>query len=396
MKSIWMNAWDLLGASPEAVAGKLKARGLNACSLSFSYHGGRMLLPQNAEHVVYEQNRSAVYFPTSKERYRSLQLKPHVAAEAELVPPFVEACHEADIEVNAWTVLCHNDRLGAEYPDCCVENAFGDRYTYALCPSHSEVRRYARTLCADIASISHLARIELEALSFMGYQHGSLHDKSGVPLPDWVQWLLSICFCSHCRGELGEAAPVLADRVRTAVRAYLQSFDTRHTHEDLRAKLEDVLGTGPLEGLLAMRRRVIMSLLDDIRRAVGTLHLNVRMALSSIYYGGKSALEWEDLRGRADSATVTFFGASKSEMAETVRRIPSPEERPVPVYGGVIFHRPDCDTAADVQERTALLRRAEVDGLAFYCLSLATERHLDWLETALSASEHSSHSAETD
>ena len=57
---------------------------------------------------------------------------------------------DAGLAVNAWLVPLHNTRLGQAYPDITVENAFGDRYVYSLCPSSPDAREYAIALCKDV------------------------------------------------------------------------------------------------------------------------------------------------------------------------------------------------------------------------------------------------------
>jgi len=375
MRSIWMHAWDLEGADPAALAAFLKSCGLTACNMAFSYHGGRMLLPRNRRRVVYELDLGALYFPADPGRYSGLGLQPRVAPEAALVRPFVHACRAAGLEVHAWTVLCHNDRLGAEAPECCVENVFGERYTYALCPANPEVRRYVTALCADIAAFPGLSGLDLEALGFMGLEHNSLHDKRGVPLTPAVAWLLSLCLCCYCRRAMGEAGEDAAAKARAAVTRYFGELSGAR-------KLEEILGRETLAAVLAARRRVLTTLLEEIRAAAGPVHLNLRVANSPLDCSGKSALEWQDLAGRVDSATVTFFGYSKERMAAELGSLPARGRRPAPVRGGFVFHHPDCTSEADFRDRLALLCAAELDGTLFYCYGLAAETHFRWLRSS--------------
>ncbi len=391
LKSIWMHAWDLEGVAPEELIASLQDSGLNACNLAFSYHGGRMLLARHPYRKVYEQDSSMLYFPADRARYCGLRLQPHIAPQAELVLPFVEAARAAEFEVNAWTVLCHNDRLGeaataqtsAQISECCVENVFGERYSYALCPSNPEVRKYITTLCADITAMPGVARLDMEALSFLGYDHASLHDKRGVPLAPIITWLLSICACADCVRKLGAAAEEIVGKARVYICDYLARFPHHLTPPDLRAGLEQVLGEAALTALLAMRARVVTSLLEEVRAAVGTAHLNLRLATSPLFIGGKSALDWAQLAGRADSATITFLGESQEQMAAELKRILPREQRSVLVFGGFCYHHPDCSSAAEVQARFTLLREAQLDGVIFYCYGMATARHYAWLKDTL-------------
>jgi hypothetical protein len=383
LRSIWMHPWDLEGSNHAELIAFLKDCGLNACNLAFSYHGGRVFLPRHAQRKVYEQDLSAVYFPINDARYRGLRLRPHVAPQAELVRDFLTTARRADFTVNAWTVLCHNDRLGRQAPDCCITNVFGERYSYALCPAHPDVRAYIVALCADIAATDGIARLDLEALSFMGYEHQSLHDKTGLPLTPVIKWLLSICVCAHCHAALGTLATEVTIKARTYITEYLSAWPELAAAGDLRAELERVLGASELQALLEMRQQTISTLLDEMRAVTSGAHLNLRLATSPLFTGGKTALDWDRLLGRADSVTITFLGATTAQMQADLQRLPIKDERPVPVYGGFAFHYPDCHTAADVQARVDLLTEAQTDGLLFYCYGMATKSHFAWLQNAL-------------
>lgn len=378
-----MNAWDLAGIAPTEMVAFLKSCGLNACNLGFSYHGGRMLLPRHHQHKIYEQNLSALYFPADAKRYAGFRLQPHVAPEAKLIGPFIAECVKADFEVNAWIVLCHNDRLGMDAPECCIENVFGDKYIYALCPSNPEVRRYIVALCADIAAFNGVAKLDLEALSFMGYEHASVHDKRGVPLTPTMLWLLSICMCLDCRRNLGSVAGEVKAKACSFISSYLETLPDENEASDLRVELEAALGTDALVELLEMRRLVLTSLLEEIRAVTKPAHLNLRLATSPLFCGGKTAIPFSDLAGRVDSVTTTFLGASKENMSKELAGLPSRDKRFVPLYGGLMFHHPDCRSEADVRERVAMLEASRIDDQIFYGFSMAATKHFAWLRNVL-------------
>ena len=236
-----------------------------------------------------------------------------------------------------------------------ITNVYGDPYRYALCPSHPEVREYTVALCKDVASQPGIAGLDLEALSFLGYDHGGLHDKTGIPLPASVRRLLSVCACEHCKPEEGRA---------------------------IRQALDHFFATGeetaiPLDSVAAQRRATLRSLLAEIRAAVGVMHINVRLAPSLDFDGGKAQLDWTDLAGSADAATLTFFGVPPDQM-----RVPA-NRHGVPTRAGFVFHHPDCASAEDVRIRLDALRAAGIDDFIFYCYGMADDRHFAWLRKAL-------------
>ncbi len=358
-RSIWICPWDLESREPDAVLDELQGLGLTACSLGLSYHGGRMILPRHPSRFVFEQHPGAVYFPADPARYSTQRLKPVVNKLADLVPPFLAAAKRRNFPVWAWTVLCHNDHLGTLAPDCCIENAFGDRYSYALCPSNPDVQAYILTLCAEIAALDGIAGLDIEALSYMGYEHQSLHDKRAIALNKDAISLLSLCFCRHCRSAIGPESEALREQVKAGVRAGLPV---------------------DWEIVAAARRRTLLDLLARLRHAVGNTKVNLRVSTDPAFHGGKTALGLRQIAPYVDVATVTFFGASAETMEQQLSLL---VERPLPVNAGFVFHAPDCASEQDVQRRLGIIESAALNGVSFYSFSMASEMQLGWLRATI-------------
>lgn len=381
--SIWIGSWDLEGRNPIEVIDFLKSCGLNHCNLAFTYHGGRMLLPGNLPHLVCEQHPGALYYRPDQRRFKRLRLKPAVSPQWRSLSEFVSACARRSFPVTAWLVLCHNEYLGGRWPNCCLENIYGDRYTYALCPSNPDVQEYVLAVCEEVASYAGVVALDLEALGFMGYSHASLHDKCGVRLLNHIRWLLSICVCSHCTANLGADSEEIQKKARTAVRKYLKG-DLHGTPGNLNTRLERIFGRKLLNVLLEMRHHVLRDLLVRVRSSTRHMPLFLRLSTDPLFYGGKAALGWDDLRDRVDGATLSFFGFKKRSMANDLKGIPDPSHRPVRIHGGIVFHYPDSAGPRDLQSRLKLLQQARVDRAVFYSFSLAAPAHFRWLRTMLS------------
>jgi hypothetical protein len=353
-----MNAWDLDETEPERMIDSLLDLRLDECRLGLSYHGGRMLLPANARHVVYEHHPGAIYFHATPDVYG--RLRPCESPLASTVAKFLAASEKRKFPVQAWTVLCHNDALGQQHPECCIENAFGERYPYALCPSNPETQEYIVALCREIAALPGVRTLDLEALSYMGYDHHSLHEKCGIALPPETRWLLSVCFCQYCRPSLPDA-----DEVRRHIRL---SFDSGQA-EPIDPNLK--------KAVLQVRRQTILVLLSQLRG----LPVNLRFTPLTDFTGGKTALSWCDVSGAVPSVTLTFFGSTIDAMRSTLGEMP--DNRKLRVEGGFIFHGPDCAAREDVAARIRVLRDANIDGIGFYSYSMAARYQLDWLRRAI-------------
>jgi hypothetical protein len=364
-RSVWMHPWDLCGRDPDRVIDHLLAHGLDACSLALSYHGGRLLLPAHPSRVVYEQHPGALYFFAAVDRFPAA-LRPAVASETSVAEAFLVRARKRGFPVEAWTVFCHQDGLAASAPRFAVTNAFGETYSHALCPAHDAVQEFCAELGRQAAAVPGVTGLDLEALSFLGYEHGGLHDKRGIPVSKDLAWWLNICCCAVCRKALPGIDAEIRQRVRQA--------------------LADPYGPAPaaLEceaEIHAWRRRVQLGLLRRLREAVPGVPLNLRASPDPRCSIGKSTLSPADVAGIAERITFTFFGSTVAAMQDGVAQLP--RHAGVARNIGFIFHEPDCRSAADLQARAALAARAGADGASFYCFGMAAEPHWNWLQSTI-------------
>jgi hypothetical protein len=431
--SIWIHPWDLEGWAPEALVERLRGFGLTSCSLALAYHATRMVLPTHRSRRVITTHVSTAYVdvpaltavthanraanvvtgdvvsdslldvvemadvadgPRSSSTLaetRAGAFRPAAGDQRSLVAPFLDACQRAGFGVRGWVVLCHQDGAGRAVPDLCMTNVYGERLDYALCPSQPAVRDWCAALCASAAGLSGIESLDIEAASFMGFDHQSEHDKRGVPLPTAIQWLLSLCVCTACRARMDAHTPGLADavarRARAAIDGYLARWDgsPNAAAVSVEEALTVWLGDDILDRLLAVRQDVLRALLASIRARTGTTPLWIRLAGSPLFTGGKTALPLDALAGLADGAVMTWLGASIETITKELQALPAAERRAVPIRGGFTLHAPDCSSERDVVARVSALRNARTHGVAAYCYGLATDAHLRWLRTALRA-----------
>lgn len=389
--SIWIHPWDLEGWEPEAFVGRLRGFGLTSCSLALSYHATRMVLPTHRSRRVVTTDASTVWVDVPALG----AFTPAIGEQRSLVGPFLDACQRAGFGVRGWIVLCHQDGAGRA-PEFCMTNVYGETLDYALCPSQSAVRDWCGALCASAAALPGIESLDIEAASFMGFDHQSPHDKRGVPLPAAIQWLLSLCVCTACRARLDANQPGLADavanRARAAIDGYLARWDGTAANTaavTTPVSVEEALtlwfGADVLDRLLAVRQDVLRELLASIRARTGTTPLWIRLAGSPLFTGGKTALPLDALAGLADGAVMTWLGAPLDTITKESQALPAADRRAVPVRGGFTLHAPDCVSERDVAARVSALRGAGMHGVTAYCYGLAAEAHLAWLRAALRA-----------
>ncbi|MFD5005714.1 hypothetical protein ACFWMV_22725 [Streptomyces mutabilis] len=221
--SAFVYPWDVNG-DPEAAA-FVAGLGVEQVTLAAAYHSTRALTPRHPRHRVVTAEHAAVLYPPDPARWEGRDLRPYEAgawAPGDAYGEAAAALADAGLEVHTWVVLAHNSRLGAEHPHTSVVNAYGDRYPWAPCIAQPATRAYLVDLAAEAAVRPGARGTELESLGWYGLAHLHAHDKTGgVALGDAGQYLMSLCFCPHCREGYG-AEGLDPDELAAAVRAALE------------------------------------------------------------------------------------------------------------------------------------------------------------------------------
>ncbi|MFJ2475728.1 hypothetical protein ACIOWI_22445 [Streptomyces sp. NPDC087659] len=219
---VFLYPWDVNGdsAAPARVAGL----GVHQVTLAAAYHSTRALTPRHPRHRVVTAEYAAVLYPPDEGRWAGRGPRPYPSgpwAPGDAYGRAADALSAAGLEVHTWVVLAHNSRLGAEYPDTSVVNAYGDRYPWAPCIAQPAVRALLTGLAAEAAVRPGARGTELESCGWYGLSHLHAHDKtSGVPLGDAAQYAMSLCFCPDCRdgyAALGADPEALRAGVRDAL-----------------------------------------------------------------------------------------------------------------------------------------------------------------------------------
>jgi hypothetical protein len=208
--------WDVVG-DPAAVE-RVASLGVDAVALASSYHTVRAATPFHPRRRLVDARHAAFYLPVREHAWKGERLVPAQPSWLDGDDTCGEAAgalRAAGLPVYAWTVLTHSSRLGEANPDLVVRNAFGDRYPYALCPSHDDVVSYTRTLVSEVLELGRPDGVVLEACGPLGFFHGGHHEKTDGA--DWTpvqQKLLSLCFCTACADRYDDP-----EGLREAVRA---------------------------------------------------------------------------------------------------------------------------------------------------------------------------------
>ncbi len=195
--------WDLVkegaGHAIGSMAGELHC---NAIYLNACYHHARTLHPRWDGPKTYFKDAALAAFRPQAHLYGEAGLLPVIdedLADSGVLLKTQELCRSQNMDFGAWVVGLHNSSLGETNPHLCVENCFGDIYTYALCPSQPDNRGYLVGLVRDVCTQFEPDRVALEAVGALGLRHWVHHELFLTEWDESLELLTEICFCPACQ-----------------------------------------------------------------------------------------------------------------------------------------------------------------------------------------------------
>ncbi|MER5637859.1 hypothetical protein ABT095_12990 [Kitasatospora sp. NPDC002227] len=383
--SVLAFATDLLDEGPDTFFGNLTDRaGVGGVTLASVYHEARDVFPHNPRRVVRYLEPGAAYFRPDPARWAGRRLAPRPAAAIGDTDPFALAAEQAQrrgLKLHAWTVFCHNDRLGFEHPDCAPANAFGDRHLTELCPANPEVREYATTLVGELARYG-VDAVRAESLHFHGLRHGYHHERYFEQLGPVTEALLGLCFCPHCLAA-ATAAGVPAEEVRQAVQAEIRTRLADEQRALAPAALDELAG-GALAAYVDAAATTVTSLTAEVAEAAA--QAGMRLSFMDGGGPGKGWLAGIDLPaiGKAAHQVETLgYARTPEAVREKIAAFALHGVRPEAM---AVILRPmaeDCDGPENLAAKIETLRELGVPEVEFYNYGLMRLSSLDRIGAAL-------------
>lgn len=106
-RAVYAYPWDLAPNRGSGFGELVSAQGISAVTLALSYHAGK-LISSRRKHVYFPED-GAVYFNPTVSRYG--RIKPHPHPDQELRRVAAHLVDSSGLDLHAWMVLFHNDRL---------------------------------------------------------------------------------------------------------------------------------------------------------------------------------------------------------------------------------------------------------------------------------------------
>jgi hypothetical protein len=328
-RAVYAYPWDVVQPGVLEFRNLVSAQGLSAVSLAISYHTGKFLSPRRRPGRVYFPEDGAVYFNPTVSRYG--KIKPYAHPDQELRQVAAKIAEITDLEEHAWAVLFHNTRLGSNYPDAVVRNAWGDSYIYSLCPVNPQVAEYGVALVNDVALTLPVKSVVVETPGFLPYPHGYHHEFAQVQNQPWLEMFLGLCFCNHClqqsHGDTGIDSSGVRARVATMLDSYMESPCEVPSDMAYAWITADLLQDAELLTFLRWRMQRISALVRQMR---AVLPRNVALAIIPTVQR-PSATSWlegsnlKELAEAADFLEIPFYQPAASRAIadawDSVRRV---------------------------------------------------------------------------
>jgi hypothetical protein len=393
--SMFVFGTDLVHEGYDTVLGNLADRaGVDAISLSATYHNARDVFPHNPVRRVYRHEGDISWFIPRTAGYPAGMVPP-LAEDARGVDVLAELGDHAarrGLEVQAWTIFTHNSRIGSANPDCCVQNVYGDRSCGDLCPANPTVRDYFLALAADICRYP-ITRLLAECLHYRPFEHGEHHERYLIDLPAAARTLLGLCFCVHCR-RYGAGAGVDVERLAAGIRRALTPVWAGSPWVALEPSLQ-----AEVDGYLAARETVVAELTKDVGSVVSAAGVELSFvdhagAMRHVMAGTaadesplvaarKLGVDPARVAVEASEFAVLGYADSPQRVASILaayRAVLGPE---TPLSCALRPLQPDCTNPADLAAKVAAARDAGVQRIDFYHYALAPLDRLDWIAAAL-------------
>jgi hypothetical protein len=389
-RTINLFPWDVAAEGASACLEMIAGLGCNSVILSPAYHRARLFRPR-APGFYHRPVDWCDFAPTDSLYDEPALLPPvnpdqacrHASALA------VAAARAAGLEVIVSIIGCHNTTIGLAHPELCVENAFGDRYAFALCPAQSRVRRLLINVVTDLARQLQPDSLLLDSFCFLDAVHREHHELMFVSPGAVGKYLLGLCFCPACCALL-RAEGIQPERWRSEVRervgACVRRGPATRTSEGERDELHGLFfECAEVLAAQRARQRAVEDLLRLTRKAASDEEVDLHN--QSGLLARPSARAWTEGAGLRDRARYcdqvflqAYFNSAQAAVQDlTWAATMLPAERLVLAS---MVGEDHIASASDLVQRVTAARTIGAAGVSYYNYGLLSADRLRWIAEA--------------
>jgi hypothetical protein len=286
---------------------------------------------------------------------------------------------DTPVSVNAWTVGCHNSRLGLANPDLTLRSPHGDSLAFGLCPSKPTVQQYLISMVRDLDGRYDFARIEPETFDFF-YGSGLSwhHDKVFVDLGKLGTFLLGLCFCEDCRA-IAEGAGVDVAAARQTCIDTIDDISSGALPMSI-SPLQWISAHPNVCAYASVRERTVEDLFADVGDVVNA-HLGYTIGMLDAGDEWLFGLDLDALSPHVDYYTTLAYESSGEEVTRSVNTADAVTPD-VPIHVGLQPGPPVVDDGETVEEIVDAAVDTGAERISFYNFGQLPERSFGWIREA--------------
>ena len=380
--------WDLM-EDPEGIISQMSEElGCNAIMLNAQYHHARLLRPRQKGPKTYQTYGASAAFTPNPVHYQKGGLIPIVdqkLANSEVVKKTGQASRQFGLDFGIWVVGLHNSSFGKQYPDLCMENSFGDIYTYALCPSREDNRLYFRGLVRDVCAQFKPDRVAVEAVGYLGLRHWDHHELFMVEWDQALELLTGICFCGEC-SKHGEEAGIDVKALRGEINMWTEALlneepgglPENFRTGDVGSLLMEIEG---LRAYLKAGESVVSSLVVELKKVADEFGVELGVIPASFHRpSSNSWLERASIKALGEACgrlMISSYFVTAAEVKADLGWVMK-LAGDIGISAGINACAPTPGVgvlAAQVQAAIS----AGADSIYYYNYGLLTQKRLDWV-----------------
>jgi hypothetical protein len=220
----------------------------------------------------------------------------------------------------------------------------------------------------------------------MAFAHGFHHEKDGVGLTPEDDFLLSLCFCNHCRDKADKAG-IDSNGAQQQVRRWIDEAAQRATPQpqwpDFVERGPDVFADHPaVHSYVLQRFNTVTSLVADIRHAADRAS---QILVIDVNNGWLEGHHLGQLSQACDGILLCVYDRTPEKVAADVAAVRREIGGDRFLSAGMRVFYPEIGSADDLAARAVAAVRAGVQEINFYNYGLIPAARLTWVAAASQA-----------
>ena len=383
---------SIINGSPQDFVGEISNDGFTTLNLCLKYHASRNLFVRHGMSMMHLEDGSH-YYETNSRFYSEKEIAPETNSEyisQQKIESLVSAAMQSNVALGAWSVFLHDSKLAASLPDCVSINVFDQKLNPNLCPANPSVRAYVIGHVREMLNMG-FSHIALESINFAPFKHNEHHERFFFNSSPITEYLLSLCFCSHCKSlmetrniDVPKAREVISLLISTSLETDDPLLHLELTQENLVGLMGDVFLK-----IQGMREQVVSDFHNEISILLKKNSVTSRFLDSTPLTNRKSTTPYDDLwiQGASLENLASSFTAIEPllyrwttqenvQLAQNYQKLEIPSVLAIrPVY-------PDVNTFDELEERLTSLFALQMP-LDFYLYDIIRPREMELVKTFL-------------